>query len=107
MTSTRGDTRWRRGPAVLHRRTADGPLVLPPGGDQPTLLTGTSAAIWWLLDEPLAEHALAARLADAVVEAMADEGVEALPGEPAWRADDALADALPPLVEARIIEAEP
>ena len=97
------DRRWRRGPTVLHRRTADGPLVLPPGGDDPTMLAGAAAAVWLLLDEPLSESTLAARLADATT----DDRIETLPAEPAWRAADVLGDVLPALAAARIIEAAP
>ena len=41
--------RWRRGPAVLWRRSLDAALVLPPSVDDPLTLAGTGAGLWDLL----------------------------------------------------------
>lgn len=38
-----------RDPRVLWRRTLDGAVLLPPGGD-PVRLNGSAAAVWMLLD---------------------------------------------------------
>lgn len=84
---------------MLHRRTADGPIVLPPDSDEPALLAGAAAAIWLLLDEPQLEATLQTHLA----ETAAEEGVETLPSEPAWRT----ADVLHRLAAAGIVEVVP
>ena len=97
----REPSRWRRGPAVLHRRTADGPLVLSPESDEPTLLAGTAAAVWLLLDEPRDESALLARLSAAA----SSERPDVTSSESSTQAIDALARTLPALDGAGIIEA--
>ena len=50
--SNRLSARWRRRTAVLHRRTAYGPLVLTASATSRRLLAGDPAAVWSLLDEP-------------------------------------------------------
>ena len=59
--------RYARNPAVLWRSTSQGPVVLAPGRQLPTRLSGLAAVVWEVLDEPLD----AARLTDEV-EAMVD-----------------------------------
>jgi len=53
-----------RGDTVLWRRTADRVLVLPPEAAAPTVLTGTSVALWDLLVRPRAIADVVARLAE-------------------------------------------
>ena len=56
--------RWRRGPAVLWRRSLDAVLVLPPAADEPLTLAGTGAALWDLLEAPASTDELVVALAD-------------------------------------------
>lgn len=46
--------RYARNPAVLWRSTSLGPVVLIPGRDLPTRLSGPAAVVWEVLDTPLA-----------------------------------------------------
>jgi hypothetical protein len=59
--------RYARNPAVLWRSTSLGPVVLIPGRELPTRLSGLAAVVWEVLDAPLAEAELGdevARLLD-------------------------------------------
>ena len=55
--------RWRRGPAVLWRRSLDAVLVLPPAVDDPLTLAGTGAGLWDLLAVPTSTDDLVDALA--------------------------------------------
>ena len=50
--------RYARNPAVLWRSTSLGPVVLIPGRELPTRLSGLAAVVWEVLDVPLTEGAL-------------------------------------------------
>jgi Coenzyme PQQ synthesis protein D (PqqD) len=54
----------RQHDAVLRRRLPGAAVLLPPGADQPVVLTGTALALWDELAEPVDEAGLAARLAE-------------------------------------------
>jgi hypothetical protein len=60
--------RYARNPAVLWRSTSQGPVVLVPGRELPTRLSGLAAVVWEVLDEPLD----AGRLADEVAGVLDD-----------------------------------
>ena len=87
---------------MLHRSTARGPLVLPPGSDQPTLLSGAAAAIWLLLEGPGTEADLVAQLRRA-----GDAAAETSPGGPAGTEVDTVAATLAALADTGLVEAEP
>lgn len=57
--------RWVRGPSVLWRYVPGGILLLAPGADDPVLLSGSGAAVWQLLAEPLQEEDVIETLARA------------------------------------------
>ena len=88
--------RWRRGPAVLWRRSLEAALVLSPGVDEPLTLARTGADLWDLLAEPTPIDDLVAALAarygaepsvvtadvvPVLAELEAIGAIEALPGE--------------------------
>jgi hypothetical protein len=56
-------TRWQRSPGVVWRRSDTKIALLCPGSDALHLLTGTSAVVWQLLDEPIDEQDLVSALA--------------------------------------------
>jgi hypothetical protein len=58
--------RYARNPAVLWRSTSQGPVVLIPGRDLPTRLSGLAAVVWEVLDEPLDQGALQDEVATVV-----------------------------------------
>ena len=55
--------RWRRGSAVLWRRSLDAVLVLPAAVDDPLSLGGTGAGLWDLLAVPTSTDELVDALA--------------------------------------------
>src|SRR4051812_25766445 len=55
--------RWVRRADALWRWTFDGVIVLPVGEAQPVSLSGTGAALWELLDKPIAGGQVVDRLA--------------------------------------------
>lgn len=50
--------RYARNPAVLWRSTSLGPVVLLPGRELPTRLSGVAAVVWEVLDAALARNEL-------------------------------------------------
>ena len=54
---------WRRGPAVLWRRSLDAVLVLSPGVDDPLTLAGAGTGLWDLLAAPTSTDDLVDALA--------------------------------------------
>ncbi|GEM_PF-4800624 len=56
-------TSWVREEAVLWRGLGTGVVILPPGSDTPSLLSGSAAAVWRLLAEPVDLPAVVDRLA--------------------------------------------
>ena len=57
------DTRWRRRPHVLWRRSLDALVYVPVGADEPRTLGAPGAEVWELLAEPRTLDALVAVLA--------------------------------------------
>jgi hypothetical protein len=58
-----GDTRWRRRPHVLWRRSLDALVYLPVGTDEPRTLGVPGPEVWELLAEPRTLDALVAVVA--------------------------------------------
>lgn len=56
-------TRWRRSDHVLHRRVADGAIVLLLPDGEPELVTGPGGALWDLLATSQSLDELTAELA--------------------------------------------
>lgn len=56
--------RWSRHPAALWRRSAGRVVLLPPGDDEPVVLSATGAAIWEVLDRPRTTEQLTTDLAE-------------------------------------------
>jgi hypothetical protein len=62
--------RYARNPAVLWRSTSLGPVVLIPGRELPTRLSGLAAVVWEVLDDPLAAAELDGEVAQLLDESM-------------------------------------
>lgn len=56
--------RWWRHPEVLWRRNGSRVVVLAPGQDQPSVLEGTAAVVWDLLESPIDESELVRIIAE-------------------------------------------
>lgn len=56
---------YRRNPAVIHRDTLNGVLLLAPDSDEPVLVTSPGDVVWELLERPTAFGELVMLLADA------------------------------------------
>ena len=56
--------RWVRGDDVLWREALDRVVILPPGSDEPLILTEPGGAVWDLLAEPRALEDVVATLAE-------------------------------------------
>jgi hypothetical protein len=60
--------RYARNPGVLWRSTSLGPVVLVPGRDLPTRLSGLAAVVWEVLDGTLADEDLDREVAQLLAE---------------------------------------
>ena len=56
--------RFRRAAGVVWRQAHGSVFVLPDGGGDVVVLTGTGEQLWWLLAEPMTIDQAARRLAD-------------------------------------------
>lgn len=56
---------WVRNPAVLWRETTEGVVLLPASAEEPFALTASGAALWDLLEAPIALDDAVRRLAAA------------------------------------------
>ncbi|MFM7061258.1 MAG: PqqD family protein [Actinomycetes bacterium] len=82
-----------RAPAVLWRSGPFGRVILAPGDAEPRACSGTAAAVWDALAEPVTLEELAADLAEAFVTDVATVTADLGPLIDGWRASGAVVDA--------------